>query len=236
MKVEVAIIGAPHRAEVTFLLRNSELLAPKLLCSLSLYLGRDAHSHLGVPMQKLTKCLFPAAVLALGMPVAAAAQDCPTADDWKDAPTISGVDNDERNAVSDLLARYAWAMNNRQIDALKALFADGGSYVFCQMGKRTPDESYSSKDGIGRHFEAVFRPLTDNGLNAKRVLTGHTIDNRGQDINVTMVAIVFIQNFDSPLPQLDYFADIFVTIDRATKLIKRLVVTPGDGRVSIRAR
>jgi hypothetical protein len=187
-------------------------------------------------MQQLTKFLLPAAVLALGMPVAVAAQECPTADDWKDAPAISGVGNDERNAVSDLLARYAWAMNNRQKDALKDLFTDGGSYVFCQMGKRTPDESYSSKDGIGRHFEAVFRAVTTNGITAKRVMTGYTMDNRGGDINVTMIAIVFIQYVDSPLPQLDYIADIFVTIDRATKLIKRLVVTPGDGRVSIRAR
>ncbi|GCA51039.1 MULTISPECIES: hypothetical protein [Sinorhizobium] len=187
-------------------------------------------------MHNTIKCLVPAAVLTFGMPVVGAAQDCPTAEEWKDAPAFSNVTNEHRNALSDLMARYTWAMNNREIGALKNLFADSGSYVFCQMGKSTADESYSSKDGIGRHFEDVFGPLSDNGLYTKRILSGFIIDNRGTDLNVTMSVIVFIKNFDSNLPQLDYLADLFVTVERGTFLIKRLVVTPADGRISIRAR
>ncbi|WP_018238267.1 nuclear transport factor 2 family protein [Ensifer sp. BR816] len=186
-------------------------------------------------MRNIIKCLLPAAVLVLGMPVIAAAQ-CPAGDAWKSFQP-AGVTNDERNEVIDLMARYGWAMDNRDTAVLSSLFSDDGSYELCKTGATQPDVVVKTPTEIANHFNSVFRPLTERGLNTRRLLGNYLIGKRDDAIEVKMVAVVFIQSVDMSSSQPDYLAFISATLVRRNNLVmQRLVVTPVDARPSLMAR
>lgn len=183
-------------------------------------------------MHNIIKCLVPAAVLTLGMPVMAFAQ-CPAAGG---TPPVGTVTNDERNEVMDLMARYAWAMDNRNTAVLLGLFSAGGSYEVCRMGATLPDISVKNPE-MESHFNNVFRQLTEEGATASRLLGNYLIGKTGNTINLNVTSTVFMQYAGKMSPELDYVARIYITLVRNNTLfIQKMIIVTTDGRISIRAR
>lgn len=196
-------------------------------------------------MRELVKVATLATFIAIITPLVLLAQECP-AEDAKIWAEFSGIGTsyrpvtiEERNAVTDTLSRYAWAMDNRDSAMLAQVFTEDAEYFLCGLDSSSAQERAALLKGISSHFGSVFARLDVGHALARRSFTNTLMGKKSDgDVDLIVSAIVFIQSLNISSPQVDYTANLFVTLRQIQGIwkIRILKVITDDTGIRIRAR
>ena len=121
---------------------------------------------------------------------------------------------EDRQAIQDLLARYAWTIDERNAAAFTALFANPESsyYEICSTSssilKLTLDLGPESPDDLLEQMKIIVKKLRDDKLQTRHLVTNTLFDVvDGKTVNTKSIVLVTLQDSHSPAPVLDYSAD-----------------------------
>lgn len=199
-------------------------------------------------MWDLAKIAILATIVAINSPTALMAQECPRPDEkiWtgfsgigKTNETYRPVTIEERNAVMDVLAMYAWAMDNQDPVALAQVFTDDAVYLLCSIESDIAQENQRSPTNIASHFGAVYARLQVGHALARRSFTNVLMGKKADgDIDAIVSVTVFIQSLNISHPQIDYTANLFATFRQVGGIwkIRILRIITDDTGIRIRAR
>jgi len=197
-------------------------------------------------MMKMCMFLGAATVFAfLGTSAALAAGECPGAGDltWKKFRdgTYATPTPEERGEVQDLIAEYAWVMDNRDFVTLPDLFLSDGRYYFCEMKNKDAVKSFTPK-ALAAQFQNDFQNLQNADARARRTFGGVLIGKNKDtgDFEVAISAVIFLQVLGVSTAHVDYMANIYATVSRdsADSLLKfrALQVAPDQAGIVASAR
>lgn len=195
---------------------------------------------------KICKLLGVAALFAaLAASSSFAAGECPGAGEltWKKFRdgTYATPTPEERGELQDLIAEYAWVMDNRDFVTLPDLFLSDGRYHFCEMKNKDAIKSFTPKE-LAAQFQGDFQNLQDAGARARRTFGGVLIgkDKATGDFEVAISTVVFLQVLGVTTAHVDYMANIYATVsrDKADNLLKfkALKVAPDQAGIVASAR
>ncbi|KGE01265.1 nuclear transport factor 2 family protein [Rhizobium sp. YS-1r] len=196
-------------------------------------------------MWELVKVAIFATFIAIIAPQVLLAQECPTQDEkiWAEFSGVGSsyrpVTIEERNAVMDTLARYAWAMDNRDSAMLAQVFTEDAEYYLCGLDSDSAQERAALLKGISSHFGSVFARLDVGHALARRSFTNALMGKKADgDIDVIVSVVVFIQSLNISSPQVDYTANLIATLRQIQGIwkIRILKVITDDTGIRIRAR
>lgn len=121
---------------------------------------------------------------------------------------------EDRQAIQDLLSRYAWTIDERNAPAFTALFAEPRSsyYQICSSGNsilklKLGLGAESATDLLGQ-MTIILKKLEDDKLQTRHLVTNTLFDViDGKTVNTKSIVLVTLQDSHSPAPVLDYSAD-----------------------------
>lgn len=153
----------------------------------------------------------------------ALADDCGTVatNGWR----IKNPPAEDRQAIQDLLFRYLWMIDERDIDEKKPeifaeLFAQPGSsyYEMCNTGgsifKLTLGLKPESPYDLLTQMAIIARQLKEEKLQTRHLVTNtlfDMVDDKGKTVNTKSIVLVTVQDAHSSTPSLDYSADARAT-------------------------
>lgn len=121
---------------------------------------------------------------------------------------------EDRQAIQDLLSRYAWTIDERNAAAFTALFAEPKSsyYEICSSGnsilKLTLDLGPESPNDLLGQMTIIVKKLRDDKLQTRHLVTNTLFDVVSDKmVNTKSIVLVTLQDAHSPAPVLDYSAD-----------------------------
>ena len=148
------------------------------------------------------------------------------------APSVTAPTTGEIQAILDLLSRYSWALDDRDMTAFEALFTSGAVYEVCNGGGAVQVFQAISSTEIKDWVTGLLDDIPDTQL---RHITGNTLLHK-QGSNTVIgksTLVVFMQPADELVPKLDYTAVLKETFTLGSDGIWRfskltlLVDTPG---------
>ncbi|AZO24302.1 MAG: nuclear transport factor 2 family protein [Mesorhizobium sp.] len=140
-----------------------------------------------------------------------------SADSCADATSGWNLENppaEDRQAIQDLLSRYAWTIDERNAAAFTALFAEPKSsyYQICSSGdsilKLTLDFGPESPDDLLEQMKIILKKMKTDQLQTRHLVTNTLFDVvDDKTVNTKSIVLVTLQDSHSPAPVLDYSAD-----------------------------
>ncbi|MDX8450357.1 nuclear transport factor 2 family protein [Mesorhizobium captivum] len=126
---------------------------------------------------------------------------------------------EDRQAILDLLSRYAWTIDERNAAAFAGLFAKPKSsyYEICSTSssilKLTLDLGPESPDDLLEQMKIIVKKLETDHLQTRHLVTNtlFNVDDTGKTVNTKSIVLVTLQDSHSPAPVLDYSADARAT-------------------------
>lgn len=126
---------------------------------------------------------------------------------------------EDRQAILDLLSRYAWTIDERNAAAFAGLFAKPKSsyYEICSgdasILKLTLDLGPESPEDLLEQMKIIVKKLKDDKLQTRHLVTNtlFNVDDTGKTVNTKSIVLVTLQDSHSPAPILDYSADARAT-------------------------
>lgn len=121
---------------------------------------------------------------------------------------------EDRQAIQDLLSRYAWTIDERNAAAFTALFAEPRSsyYQICSSGnsilKLTLGFGPESATDLLGQMTIILKKMETDSLQTRHLVTNTLFDVvDDKTVNTKSIVLVTLQDSHSPAPVLDYSAD-----------------------------
>ncbi|RAZ85311.1 hypothetical protein DPM33_29415 [Mesorhizobium hawassense] len=127
---------------------------------------------------------------------------------------------DDRQAIEDVLSRYALTIDERDAAAFAGLFAVPKSsyYEMCNTGgsvfRLTLGLDPTSPDDLLTQMGIIVQELETDHLQTRHFVTNTLfhVDKTGKTANTRSAVLVTVQDSHSPMPSLDYSADVRATL------------------------
>jgi hypothetical protein len=155
-------------------------------------------------------------------------------------------DPSDRQAILDLLYRYAWTIDDRDAVAFSGLFAQPGTsyYEICNTGgsvmKLTLGLSSTSPDDLRTQMTIITGQLAAGNLQTRHLVTNTVFDVVDDTtVNTRSIVLVTIQDSHSSAPVLDYSGDAratFLKSDNNTWLFQSLTIHTDNGAAVAKKR
>lgn len=200
-------------------------------------------------MRMLLKAAIVASMIGAAPVSSALAEDCPDANDrsWVDMGRSHKYplpSSDERHQILDLFSRYAWMVDNQDVDVdvdgVSTLFVPDAQYLLCKIGGTKPEKTLSLED-YRTSLRAQYKLFSASNTRTRRLYSNVLIGrvNETNDFEARASSVVFIQSIDLAPPQADYMASVYATVtkdkDNALKFKYLKVITDQTG-ISVLAR
>jgi hypothetical protein len=126
---------------------------------------------------------------------------------------------EDRQAILDLLSRYAWTIDERNAAAFAGLFAKPKSsyYEICSTDasilKLTLGLGPESATDLLGQMTIILDKLRNDSLQTRHIVTNtlFNVDDTGRTANTKSIVLVTLQGSHFPAPVLDYSADARAT-------------------------
>lgn len=132
--------------------------------------------------------------------------------------TINNPSADDQRKITDILSRYAWALDDWDTTSFVGLFVaddDDVYYEYCNAGgqvfKLTPGNSDPTKN-LETQIDAITDDLEARGLKTRHLVTNTLFNQSDGIVHTKSTVLVTLQAGGMEAPVLDYTADVRGTL------------------------
>jgi hypothetical protein len=149
--------------------------------------------------------------------------------DWLPAP-VTNPEPEDRQAIMDVIHSYAWALDDRNADALNELFTDDVVYEACSAGGEIQMVMTTSLEELISYLRGQFQDLVNKRFQTRHFESDALLHLRDPDtVEAKTTLLVSIQRMDDAgIPEFDYTAIrrwTFVRVEGIWRIVKLLLRT-----------